>query len=130
MKIKTGLRAVFLIAALFALSAPGFCGPISLGTWYQFSFDQPPTPATGCAPDDPTGAFCLASSGTPTSFLDAPPWTFVAPVFGATLRVVDVFAAGDRFEVFDFGTSLGLTSVPVDTGIAATTRYPASRTQI
>jgi len=116
MNITLGRRAFFLIAALLSITAPAVCGPISLGTWYQFSFDQPPTPAIGCAPNDPTGAFCFPSSGTPTSFLDSPPWTFVAPSFGATLRVVDSFAAGDRFEVFDFGVSLGLTSVPVDTG--------------
>jgi hypothetical protein len=28
------------------------------------------------------------------------------------LSVVDAFASGDRFEIFDFGASLGLTSLP------------------
>src|SRR5205807_246059 len=69
--------------------------------------------ATGCDPADPAGPFCIPSSGTPTEFLDAPPWTFVAPAAGALLTVTDAFLAGDRFQVFDFGASLGLTSAPV-----------------
>src|SRR5882724_854782 len=117
MNYESGRRAAFQVTALLLIFAcPALCGTISLGTWYQFSFEQSGTPAKGCAPDDPTGAFCIGSFGTPTSFLDAPPWTFVAPVQGVTLSVVDVFLAGDRFEVFDFGSSLGLTSAPVATG--------------
>ena len=37
----------------------------------------------------------------------------MAPVQGAILIVTDAFEAGDRFQVFDFGISIGLTSVPV-----------------
>ncbi|MGH3849047.1 MAG: PEP-CTERM sorting domain-containing protein, partial [Pseudonocardiaceae bacterium] len=62
------------------------------------------------------GQFCIPSSGTPTTFLDAPPWTFSAPTAGATLTVVDAFLAGERFEIFDFGVSLAQTSVPGATG--------------
>ena len=67
-------------------------------------------PATGCDPADPAGPFCLPSSGTPTLPLDAPPWTFAG---AAQLTITDVFESGDRFEVFDFGVSLGLTSASV-----------------
>jgi hypothetical protein len=70
------------------------------------------TAAAGCDPADPAGAFCIPSSGTPTSFLDAPAWTFSAAAGGATLTVIDAFTSGDQFEIFDFGTSLGLTSLP------------------
>src|SRR5262249_27319822 len=42
----------------------------------------------------------------------APPWTFTAPAVGAIVLVTDAFTAGDRFQVFDFGSSLGLTSLP------------------
>jgi hypothetical protein len=100
----------FLMSLL--CSAPAFAGPILLGEWLQFGFSDPGVPATGCDPDDPAGPFCIPSSGTPTSFLDAPPWTFTAPADGATLSVTDVFASGDRFELFDFGVSLGFTSLP------------------
>jgi len=44
-------------------------------------------------------------------FLGAPGWTFTSPI-ASTLTVTDAFLAGDRFQIFDFGASLGLTSVP------------------
>ena len=103
-----------LIATLAILfTAPANAGPIQLGVFQEFAFTTAGTPATGCDPADPAGPFCIASSGTPTTFLTAPPWTFVAPVQGAILIVTDAFQAGDRFQVFDFGTSIGLTSLPV-----------------
>ncbi|HZO56331.1 MAG TPA: PEP-CTERM sorting domain-containing protein [Bryobacteraceae bacterium] len=95
----------------FGFITPAEAGSLTLDTWEQFGFSTAGTPATGCDPDDPAGPFCIASSGTPTSFLDAPPWTFVSPGM-ASLTVTDAFAAGDRFEVFDFGVSIGLTSAP------------------
>jgi hypothetical protein len=101
------------MTALFLVSLPASGGPISLGTWYEFGFDTfVSTTATGCDPADPAGAFCTPSAGTPTTFLDAPPWTFTAPGVGAILTVVDAFTNDDRFEVFDLGGSLGLTSAP------------------
>ncbi len=102
------------LAALF--TAPAAAGPIQLGVFQEFAFSTAGTPATGCDPADPAGPFCIPSGGTPTSFLSAPPWTFLAPVQGAVLIVTDAFDAGDRFQVFDFGISLGLTSVPIGNG--------------
>jgi hypothetical protein len=87
--------------------------PIVSDTFLEFSFFDAGIPATGCQPADPGGDFCAPSSGTPTEFLPAPPWTFTADVGGATLTVTDVFVSGDQFEIFDFGTSIGLTSIPV-----------------
>jgi len=109
--------AVWITVCVIVLNfaTPAYSGAISLDTWYEFSFTDPGVPATGCAPDDPAGGFCLASSGTPTTFLDAPPWTFTT-LLGAVLTVTDAFDAGDQFEVFDFSTSLGVTSVPVGSG--------------
>jgi hypothetical protein len=102
-----------LITTLAILStAPANAGPIQLGIFQEFAFTTAGTPATGCDPADPAGPFCIPSSGTPTTFLTAPPWTFVAPVQGAILIVTDAFQAGDRFQVFDFGSSIGLTSLP------------------
>lgn len=97
-----------LVALAPALSA----GPVLSDVWYEFGFADVGVGATGCDPADPAGAFCIPSSGTPTEFLDAPPWTFVAAAAGATLTVTDAFLSGDQFEFFDFGSSIGLTSPP------------------
>lgn len=79
---------------------------------------------TGCAPADPGGQVgCVPSSGTPTVFADAPAWTFVS-VGPAVLHVTDAFARFDQFEVFDFGGSLGLTSVPAESGVCGNDPVP------
>ena len=99
---------------VLGLSGPVAAGPIPAATWLQFSFTGAGTPAKGCDPADPAGDFCIPSFGTPTEFLDAPPWTFSGNPGGATLTVTDAFTSGDVFEVFDFGVSLGTTTA-VDT---------------
>ncbi|HZP89109.1 MAG TPA: PEP-CTERM sorting domain-containing protein [Burkholderiales bacterium] len=101
--------ALTLLAVVLCGQAHG--GAIPLNTFLQFSFTDVDVQAAGCDPADPAGAFCVPSSGTPSAFLDAPPWTF-STATPATLQVTDVFEAGDRFEVFDLGGSLGLTSAP------------------
>lgn len=106
------MSAILTVAIALAFAAPATAGPISFGEWLQFGFGTAGSPATGCDPADPAGGFCIPSSGTPTTPLDAPPWTFVTPVQGGLLTVTDAFLAGDRFEVFDFGVSIGLTSLP------------------
>ena len=100
------------VGMILVFTAPASAEPITVGgAWEEFGFGTAGTLATGCDPDDPAGGFCIPSSGTPTGFLSAPPWTFLAsgPV---TLAVTDAFLAGDRFQIFDFGSSLGLTSTP------------------
>ncbi len=99
--------------ALLGVSWTSHAGLILSDTYYQFGFGDAGSLATGCDPADPSGAFCVPSSGTLTTFGDAPPWSFVAPVGGSELTVTDAFESGDRFEIFDFGASLGLTSAPV-----------------
>jgi hypothetical protein len=94
------------------LATPAAAGPITAGAFYEFGFTDAGVAATGCDPADPAGPFCFASSGTPTLEADAPPWTFIAPAGGSTLTVVDVFEAGDQFEVLDFGAVIGMTSLP------------------
>lgn len=109
--IQHPLAQAAALAAALLLASPGAqAGAIPLDTFLQFSFGAAGTAAKGCAPADPDGDFCVASSGTPTAFLDAPAWTFEAPVGGATLTVVDAFLSGDQFEIFDFGVSLGMTT--------------------
>jgi hypothetical protein len=107
-------NAAMAVAALaLTLDTPAIGGPIALGVFQEFAFSTANIPATGCDPADPAGPFCIPSAGTPTTFLSAPPWTFAAPAVGAILTVTDVFLADDRFQIFDFGASIGLTSVPV-----------------
>ena len=107
LKLLRCAAAAGLITVAPALSA----GPILAGVWYEFGFSIAGTPATGCDPDDPAGPFCIPSSGTPTQFLNAPPWTF-STATSAALTVTDAFTSGDRFQLFDFGASIGLTSLP------------------
>jgi PEP-CTERM motif len=95
------------LATLIGAGAGAQAGPIAFDTFLQFGFSGAGVPATGCDPADPAGPFCIPSSGTPTFPLDAPPWTFTG---AALLTITDAFESGDRFEVFDFGVSLGLTS--------------------
>lgn len=109
-----GLRlAAALLATVATLGSAGaWAGPIAPNVFYEFSFGVPPAAAVGCDPADPGGNFCTPSSGTPTSFLDAPPWTFTAPAEGAELLVLDAFESGDVFYVYDGATFLGATSAP------------------
>ena len=107
---RRNLRGGLLLSVLLGWGGAALAGPIPFDDYLQFSFTE--AGSAGCYPTDPNGDFCIPSSGTPTSFLDAPPWTFTA-ASAATLTVLDAFLSGDQFEVFDFGTSLGLSSAPV-----------------
>lgn len=113
--VRKSVRVVFCVLAFsLTLATHLSASVISLGTYQEFGFTTAGVEATGCDPNDPSGPFCFESSGTVTVLLGAAPWTFVAPVGGAVLTVTDAFLSGDRFEIFDFGSSIGLTSVPVD----------------
>jgi len=112
MKDKMLSRVPLLFLVMLSLASSALGSPLTLGVWNQFGFSTAGTPATGCDPADPSGPFCLPSSGTPTTFLGAPPWTFNL-VGSSLLTVTDAFSVGDRFQIFDFGASLGLTSLPV-----------------
>ena len=117
---RTGQRACGLAVAgalVLLLIAPATrAGPLTADTWGEFSFAETGTMAVGCDPADPAGGFCIPSSGTPTVFLDAPAWTFLA-AGDVVLTVIDAFLSGDQFEVFDFGVSLGVTSAPAGFGL-------------
>ena len=99
-----------LVVGSLLVATPASAGPIAVDTYYQFAFGDVGDPATGCDPADPAGPFCIPSSGTLTEFLTAAPWTFNSGVTGSTLSVTDAFDAGDRFQIFDFGASIGFTS--------------------
>ena len=87
---------------------------VPLDVWLQFSFLDVDEPAMGCEPADPDGLFCDASSSGNSSFLEPPPWIFFAPAGLVTQFIItDAFEAGDRFQVFDFGSPIGSTSPAV-----------------
>jgi hypothetical protein len=104
-----GCRIFVAVACLAMCPSPLLSGPVAFDTWYEFSFFDAGNAAMGCFPADPGAPECQPSTGTPTVFADAPPWTFVAPAAGAVLTVVDAFDHGDAFEVFDFGALIGVT---------------------
>lgn len=111
----SGVAAFATLAVLFPMTAQA--DPVSFGVFHEFAVSIAGDPATGCDPADPAGPFCIPSSGTPTDFIGAPPWTFLAPSGGAVLTVTDAFFSGERFELFDFGASIGLTSAPAATTV-------------
>jgi YVTN family beta-propeller protein len=115
MKISMQGRLLAVLGAwtlvTMVLGPPVEAGPLDADTWYEFSYLDVGDPTFGCDPADPGGLFCTPSSGTPTIFGDAPPWTFDLSA-ATVLTVVDAFESGDRFEVFDFGVSIGVTSAP------------------
>jgi hypothetical protein len=109
-------RFIAAALALMLVAPAAYAGAIASDTWGEFSFGDAGTLARGCDPADPAGGFCIPSGGTPTIFLDAPAWTFVA-AGDVVLTITDAFLSGDQFEVFDFGVSLGLTSSPAGSGL-------------
>ena len=110
--LRFAASRIAFVAATFVVCSPAQAGSISLGDWHEFSFTSPGVAAVGCAPADPAGNFCIPSSGAPSSFLDAPPWTFSSAV-DTILSVTDAFLSGDRFSILDFNSPIQLTSAPV-----------------
>jgi len=110
------MNNLFRTAAAFA-SAVGFAlvtgvasaTPIAIDQWYEFGF-------LGGGGDP-----LLSGAGTTPGLLSIqvgdPAWTFTC-ASACTLTVTDGFIDVDRFEFFDFGTSLGDTSAPSGTGFS------------
>jgi hypothetical protein len=108
--MKTKLISVLLIfgVGLFITVSTVYAGAVEVdGLWYEFLFSGVGVPAEGCPPSG-----CVPSSGGNSVFADSSPWTFTSPPGGALLTVVDAFAAGDRFAIYDFGIQIGSTSIP------------------
>ena len=108
------IRTILRLPSSFALVLLLGCsmaraGTVALGEWYEFSFFDAGTPAMGCFPADPSAPECIPSSGTPATFADGAPWTFMAGSPGARLTVTDAFYHGDAFDVFDLGKLIGST---------------------
>lgn len=114
---KTHLMAAIAVPLLMlGMVRFASAGAIVTDIWYEFAFADAGVATTGCSPADPGGIACTPSSGTPTVFADAPPWT-ITTTGGEALHATDAFLYGDSFEVLDFGAVLLTTPlVPTDGG--------------
>ena len=80
---------------------------IGVNQWYTFGFLDSGSALLPGKPGFVTIAGTLPAPGSP--------WVFTLPAAGR-LTVVDAFQSGDLFQFFDFGRSLGRTSLPVAGG--------------
>ena len=86
-----------LLTFLAVLGFPAFSAPITVGTWY--------TGLLGSVVGSPvTGQSGVTDPG-------APPWTFTLGAGGGTFTVLDCCSVGDRFEVFNGATSIGISNL-------------------
>src|SRR5262245_26269914 len=106
--MRTLTLTLTLSLAFLFYSSSAYATPITAdGGWHEFGFGLAGTAATGCA------GGCVPTTNPVAEALSAPPWTFSG---AATLTLLDLFLKGDRFEIFDFGASLGTTSIIANTG--------------
>lgn len=107
--MRTRLIAGLASTVSLVMSGTASAAAISLDTWYEFGFGGVGSALTA-------GSAGLTPTTNPTSTLaPAVPWNFTLASAGE-LFVTDAFLSIDRFEIFNFGSSLGLTSAPVDGG--------------
>lgn len=99
------LAAVALGAASLFAAHGAQAAAITVGTWYEFGFG-----GVGSALTSGTGTVALTSPTT--TYAPDPAWTFTIGATGGQLFVTDAFQSGDRFELFNSGSSIGLTSAP------------------
>lgn len=115
--VKTLVGALLLAVAATAQAGP--VGQFINGPWINFLSVSAGDVGTvqGCGADPTVPGDMGACSGVGNVVpADDPPWTFVAPAGGLTLTVVDGGVVGERYEVLDFGISLGfITSEPGNT---------------
>lgn len=91
-------RFLALMALCLGVASTAQATPVTMETWYLGGFTDVGSAVTGAGP-----AGGAINPG-------APAWTF-SIADDHTLRVFDCCTLGDAFEVFDFGVSLGLTTV-------------------
>ena len=94
-----------LVSALPAHASP----ILADGSWHQFAFGTATSAVVACSGE------CVATINPVAENSGSPPWTFAGP---GSLEILDLFNVGDRFEGFDFGVSLGTTTVIANTGIS------------
>jgi hypothetical protein len=106
MKLRNLLATMALGLALTGGMSSARADPIVSGLWYTFGFGETGSALAACP---------NCTLGNIGVFAPNAPWTInLAGPF--QLIVTDGFSAGDRFELFDFGVSLGLTSLVSQSG--------------
>ena len=98
-----------ILSVLAAVPAAPGTPVLTDGTWYQFANEDITGTPHGCPPADPFFPACNPRPGT-TAAAGPPPWTFLAPAGGLDLTVVDDGVAGESYEIFDNGVSIGRTN--------------------
>ena len=118
--MKKGSMAIILALTVVCLVGPLHATEITVGNanWYEFSFSAVNVNATGC-----TGS-CVPSSGGNSEYAPNPPWTFTSAL-PVTLTVTDAWLEGDAFNIYDFGSLIGATSIVSNTGNPSGTSDPA-----
>lgn len=101
MQVFTVRIKMLLVAMVLGLLSFGSAQatPISTNTWYLGAFDSLGGSVTGAG-------FSAVGAIDPGS----PAWTFTLSD-NHVLEVLDCCGLGDAFEVFNFGSSLGITSI-------------------
>ena len=99
------LLTLFAAFVLFSVSA--YADAITPdGSWHEFGFGLAGTAAISCGG-------CIPTTNPVAEQTSSPPWTFSG---AAILTLLDLFNQGDRFQIFDFGVSIGVTSIVPDSG--------------
>ena len=107
--MRPSLRLATLAAALTLSASPALADPVNSGQWYEFIFGNAVSFANGCA------GGCVPSSGGNAIDAPASPWTFTSAA-PFEITVTDAFNRVNLFSLFNFGTLVGSTSAPSNTG--------------
>ncbi len=104
-KVRCRLAAIAAgTASLFAAHGAQATA-ITVGSWYEFMH-------LGVGSALVSGTLATPLNTPDTLPAPDPAWTFTIGATGGELFVTDAFQSGDQFALFNFGSSLGLTSAP------------------
>jgi hypothetical protein len=96
------MKSLLVVAGLAVLGMPMYGSAVFAdGSYHEFLFGVAGAFATGCA------GGCSPTTDPVAEQSSTPAWTSSGL---AVLRVLDLFVAGDSFEVFDNGSAIGFTS--------------------
>lgn len=103
-RILAGVAAVLMATVLPQTGS----AQVVANQWYEFQFGGVGSPSAIC------GGGC--TPGTNPASIDAPAaWTFTSAT-GGIFTLLDGFNTGDRFDLLDFGATIGSTSASVAGG--------------
>ena len=102
------IRNALFVALASVVCIPAFGDAISIdGTYHEFLFGLATSAAGACGG-------CVSTTNPVAEQSTDAPWTFTGD---ATLFIMDLFQHGDRFEVFDNASSVGVTSIVTNDGL-------------